>query len=145
MLPKRREEDMIVIEDGCCGNGIRYKFNLSFTEDEVKQLWGGAAPVVSMILDNAFKKFFRLIMEDGSFLRLDGNYRGTRISCLKGKVYITQRNDIKDYILSDNESFFINRKGIVIAWSVSGASIEVTSPCLDKYCVVKRLRRFIAL
>jgi hypothetical protein len=90
-------------------------------------------------------KSFKLSMDEHSLLRIDGDRRGTIISCVKGAVCVTQQNDIKDHILSDDESFLINRKGRVIAWAVSATTIEIVFPETDRHCMMGQLMRLIAI
>ncbi|MBI5196491.1 MAG: DUF2917 domain-containing protein [Nitrospirae bacterium] len=101
--------------------------------------------MVSKIPDGKFKGLFKLILDENSILRIDGDRRGTRISCIKGAVYITQQNDIKDHVLPADESFLINRQGRIIIWALSAAAIEIDFCDTGRYCLIERLRRFIAM
>ena len=45
---------------------------------------------------------------------LDGDRRGDVISCKCGSLWITQDDDLKDYILSSGQNFWVTKPGMVI-------------------------------
>ncbi len=89
-------------------------------------------------------KSLRLTMGEDSVVRIDGDFRGAVISCEEGTVNVTQQNDIEDHVLSEEDEFLIERKGRVIAWALSDASLEIVLPAADRCCKLERLRRLIA-
>jgi len=103
----------------------------------------GWEQVVSIKSDSAFRGHLAVTLSEDSLLKMDGDYRGTRIACVKGTVCVTLQNDHKDHILSDDESFLINRKGRVITWALSVATIDIVFPDTDRYCLIERLRRLV--
>jgi hypothetical protein len=84
-----------------------------------------------------------LAMGENSILKIDGDRRGTLISCEKGTVSLTRQNDSEDHMLS-NGSFLINKRGRVIAWALSEASLEIVLQETNRYGVIQRLRKLIA-
>jgi len=90
-------------------------------------------------------KTFKLTMDENSVFNIDGDRRGTIISCTKGTVYITQQNDFNDHILSVGENFVVSKKGRVITWALSSAAIEIVSADTASCCWMGRLRHFALL
>lgn len=43
-----------------------------------------------------------------------GDLRGEVITCSKGRLWITQANDLSDYVINAGESFWITRRGMVV-------------------------------
>jgi hypothetical protein len=82
---------------------------------------------------------------ENSILRIDGDSRGALIACEKGTVSVTQQNDSEDHILAGDDKFIIDKRGRIIAWALSDASIEIVLPVIDRCTIVERLRRFISL
>jgi len=87
----------------------------------------------------------KITIGENSILKIDGDCRRTLISCEKGTVSVTQQNDSEDHILSGDDRFLVNRKGRVLTWALSDASIAIVFPDTDKYDLMERLRRLISL
>ena len=115
---KQGKEGVLVTEKDCCQKEESSQFSRPVTGDNRNQHWSETVPVVSKISNGAFKKSFKLSMDEDSLLRIDCDRRGAKISCAKGAVCVTQHNDVMDHILSDDETLLINRKGRVIAWAL---------------------------
>ncbi|MBI5099543.1 MAG: hypothetical protein HZB30_09935 [Nitrospirae bacterium] len=87
----------------------------------------------------------KITIGENSVLKIDGDRRRTLISCEKGTVSVTQQNDGKDHILSGDDIFIIDKKGRVLAWAFSDASIAISFSDTNKYGLIERLRRLIFL
>ncbi|MBI5057771.1 MAG: hypothetical protein HZB61_14255 [Nitrospirae bacterium] len=87
-------------------------------------------------------KSLKITVGENSVLKIDGDSRRTLISCEKGTVSVTQQNDGEDHILCSDQSFLISKKGRVITWALSEASIAISSPDANKQGLIERLRRF---
>lgn len=47
-----------------------------------------------------------------------GDLRGEKITCTAGRLWITQENDLKDYILTQGEVFWVTRSGTVVVEAI---------------------------
>jgi hypothetical protein len=56
--------------------------------------------------------------------RLDGA-KGQQITSLAGVVWVTQANDNRDIILSQGQSFIIDRKGLTVVFALKDSAIAV--------------------
>ena len=56
---------------------------------------------------------------------LDGDYRGRRISCLAGVIWITQTGDAMDYRLNAGECLTIARRGRVVVQGLAASDVEM--------------------
>jgi len=45
---------------------------------------------------------------------MEGDRRGDLISCVFGRLWITQEGDLKDYVLEPGQDFWVTRSGSVI-------------------------------
>jgi hypothetical protein len=61
-------------------------------------------------------------------LRLKGDQRWRMIICHRGMVWITQQNDLEDYVLKPGDMFLISLRGEVVIQALQDASIEITHP-----------------
>ena len=59
-----------------------------------------------------------------SLHRIEGGY-GQLVTCLKGVAWITQANDARDIILSEGESFVLDRPGVSVVYALKDAAIIV--------------------
>lgn len=46
--------------------------------------------------------------------RVEGDLRGEQITCTDGKLWVTQENDMTDYILNRGEIFWVTNSGKVV-------------------------------
>lgn len=68
----------------------------------------------------------RLIeIETGKSAKLGWTSRGRIISCLQGTVWVTQEQDLEDYILHEGESFITTVPGRVIVQALEEATISI--------------------
>lgn len=56
--------------------------------------------------------------------RMDGDLRGEKITCLKGRIWITQQGDLNDYVLDAGESFWVSRPGAVVVQALEDTQIR---------------------
>ena len=61
--------------------------------------------------------------------RVDGDHRWQVISCQRGMVWVTQKRDLRDYVLTAGEVFVITLPGTVLVQALEDASIQL-SPSL---------------
>ena len=52
---------------------------------------------------------------------------GLTLRCLSGIVVVTQRGDREDHVLRPGEAFVTERRGLVVAWALTGCEIAVGS------------------
>jgi hypothetical protein len=55
---------------------------------------------------------------------IDGDRRGDVISCLNGTLWITQEDDLKDYILDAGQTFWVTKPGTVIVQALDNAQFK---------------------
>jgi len=67
-------------------------------------------------------------LQRGRTLRLKGDQRWRMIICHRGMVWITQQNDLEDYVLKPGDMFLISLRGDVVLQALQNASIEITHP-----------------
>lgn len=53
-------------------------------------------------------------LQQGEIQRLTGDHRWQLIFCQKGSLWITQENDLNDYVLEKGEGFLISQRGRVV-------------------------------
>jgi len=61
--------------------------------------------------------------------RVDGDYRWHVITCQRGMVWVTQKRDLHDYVLTAGDVFVITLPGTVLVQALEDASIQL-SPSL---------------
>ena len=57
---------------------------------------------------------------------IEGDARGTEISCLWGALWVTQENDHRDHILYSGSKFVITGTGRVIAQGIGKGIMQVS-------------------
>ena len=74
--------------------------------------------------------------EEGRFaLRRDATLRlrppagGLVLAALSGTLVVTQQGDRDDHVLTPGATLRVARRGLVVAWALSDASLSVTAPC----------------
>ena len=55
---------------------------------------------------------------------------GTRIDCLRGRVWITEHGSIDDIVLEDGQSYVISRGGIAVVQALRDALVGLQAPAL---------------
>ena len=66
-------------------------------------------------------------MPRNSFLRVEGDSRGTKILCRSGSCWITQEGDLKDYLLESERDFTVHRDGLIVVQALTATEIAVSS------------------
>ena len=66
-------------------------------------------------------------MPRNSFLRVEGDSRGTKIVCRSGSCWITQKGDLKDYLLESERDFIVHRDGLIVVQALTDTEIAVSS------------------
>jgi hypothetical protein len=66
-------------------------------------------------------------MPRNSFLRVEGDSRGTKILCRSGSCWITQEGDLKDYLLESERDFTVHRDGLIVVQALTDTKIAVSS------------------
>lgn len=62
----------------------------------------------------------------GEFWRLEGDSRWRAIICVSGEVWITQKRDVQDYVLTTGDIFLVTQRGRVLIEALCEASVVVT-------------------
>lgn len=57
---------------------------------------------------------------------LGGDQRGTRIRVISGEVWLTQKFDLEDYILTSGDEFEVHNPGRVVVQGLEESLIRVT-------------------
>ena len=65
-------------------------------------------------------------MPRNSFLRVEGDSRGTKIFCRSGSCWITQEGDLKDYLLESERDFTVHRDGLIVVQALTDPEIAVS-------------------
>ena len=55
---------------------------------------------------------------------IDGDRRGDIITCLSGTLWITQHNDMKDYVLQAGQKFWVTRQGTVVVQALASGKFS---------------------
>ena len=55
---------------------------------------------------------------------IEGDRRGDVISCLNGRLWITQEGDLKDYVLEAGKDFWVTRPGLVVVQALENAQFK---------------------
>ena len=73
------------------------------------------------------KKETEIKMPRNSFLRVEGDNRGTEILCRCGLCWITQEGDLKDYLLGSERDFTVHRHGLIVVQALTDTEIAISS------------------
>ena len=73
---------------------------------------------------------------------LTGDHRYQSIVCISGSVWVTQENDVQDYLLQDDEVFIITSRGRVIVRALADSTIGL-SPKIEKRSMGSRVRHSV--
>ena len=61
-------------------------------------------------------------------MRLEGDQRWRMILCQRGMIWVTQENDLEDYVLKPGDMFLITLRGEVVIQALTDACLEITPP-----------------
>ncbi len=65
----------------------------------------------------------RIALAAGQGWSVKGRRRHQTLFCLEGSIWITQENDICDYVIEAGEAFMITRPGLVLVRALKPSSI----------------------
>jgi len=68
----------------------------------------------------------RMELSAGELLRLSGANRWRIIVCRRGRVWVTQEADVRDYVLEPGQMFVIAQPGTVVLQALSDAELLLT-------------------
>ena len=66
-------------------------------------------------------------IRENSLLRIDGRMEKLTLLCGSGTVCITQAGDYLDHILRPCETFYPDKKGLLIVWAFADAEVLIAS------------------
>jgi hypothetical protein len=55
---------------------------------------------------------------------IEGDRRGDVISCVNGSLWITQENDLKDYIVETGRNFWVTKPGTVVVQALDDSRFK---------------------
>jgi hypothetical protein len=56
--------------------------------------------------------------------RAEGDLRGEQITCTAGKLWVTQKNDLNDYVLNAGEIFWVTRPGTILVQALTNGQFR---------------------
>jgi hypothetical protein len=68
-----------------------------------------------------------ITLERRTLLRVR-NGIGLTILCLKGMIWLTQQNDVRDIVLGAGESFTLDRPGLALLYALNPACATILEP-----------------
>ncbi len=68
-----------------------------------------------------------IALEQRTLLRVR-NGTGQTILCLKGMIWLTQQNDVRDIVLGAGESFTLDRPGLALLYALNPACATILRP-----------------
>lgn len=54
----------------------------------------------------------------------EGDLRGEQITCTAGQLWVTQKNDLNDYVLNTGEIFWVTRPGTVLVQALTNGQFR---------------------
>lgn len=54
--------------------------------------------------------------------------RGKVLTCLQGRLYVTQEGDWTDYVLTPGQEFTVTRRGLVVVQALDESTVGVKLP-----------------
>jgi hypothetical protein len=66
-----------------------------------------------------------ILLTGKDLFKLSGDARGTEIVSAGGILWVTQPNDVQDYLLRPGEGVKITRKGMVLVQGSPGARVRI--------------------
>ena len=81
-------------------------------------------------------------LKAGQVWAIKGRRRRQTVLCLKGRIWLTQENDIQDYVLEEGDAFLITRPGLVMIRALGPACIGYCED-LDRASTKRRGRQTV--
>jgi len=66
-----------------------------------------------------------LKLQERDFIRAEKTDAGTTVVCEKGILWLTQSNDLKDYMLKTGERMTVNQKSTILIEAMSEARVSI--------------------
>ena len=63
-------------------------------------------------------------LHNASLWRAEGDLRGEQITCTAGQIWITQENDLNDYVLNPGEIFWVTRPGTLLVQALTNGQFN---------------------
>ena len=86
----------------------------------------GLRPLSGAIRNTEGKANASVELDTHELWRLEGDNRWRMIVCVHGEVWVTQKGDVRDYVLAPGEILVVTQRGGVLVEALSSASIVVT-------------------
>ena len=99
-------------------------FNVSWNKD-VKKSQNTSAGWLAREAQKAKAREYSL--GQGQMLHFDGDQRGMTVKSRYGKIWLTQENDLEDYLLTPSEEFVITKRGLVVLEATQEALVSIAS------------------
>jgi hypothetical protein len=64
---------------------------------------------------------------------IEGNRSGEVISCLNGRLWITQEGDLRDYVLEPGQEFWVTRAGTMIVQALENSKFKFSLNEIDNH------------
>jgi len=90
-----------------------------------------ARPTASAIQNVRGKSNDSIDLKAGQISALEGDNRWRLVVCVRGEIWVTQEQDLEDYVLAAGEMLVVNQRGKVVIGAREDASVEIT-PSLRK-------------
>lgn len=71
-----------------------------------------------------------------SIWRAEGDLRGEKITCTAGQIWVTQENDLNDYVLNQGEVFWVTRSGTLVVQALTDGQFS-----FSRYIVPSKTER----
>ncbi len=55
---------------------------------------------------------------------IEGDRRGDEIHCLNGLLWVTQKSDLKDYVVEAGKSFWVTKPGTVVVQALDNSTFK---------------------
>jgi hypothetical protein len=65
-------------------------------------------------------------LDQGKTLHFDGDQRGMIVKSLFGKLWLTQENDLEDYMLTPGEAVVVQKRGRVVLEATQDSLVSIT-------------------
>ncbi len=63
--------------------------------------------------------------------KMSGDRRGVQVACRAGRLWITQANDLDDYLLKAGDRFVVTEPGLVLIQGVREGRAQIVPPALS--------------
>lgn len=90
-----------------------------------------ARPAASAIQNVRGKANDCISLQAGQVWALEGDNRWRMVVCVRGEIWVTQEQDLEDYVLAAGEMLVVNQRGKVVIGARQDARVEIT-PSLSK-------------